>query len=117
MKNTIVIAAFLLLLSGCQSTAPQYYYGSYEHNLYEFFRGDGQPLSEQIVELESSVARAEAHQANPAPGMYAHLGYLHLLQGDSDKGFNYFEQEKQLYPESTQYINFLIKNAKTGESK
>ncbi|PHI35327.1 DUF4810 domain-containing protein [Pseudoalteromonas sp. GCY] len=111
MKQTIFVATLLLILSGCQNTTPQYYYGSYERNLYEFFRGDGQSLEEQISQLESSIARAEVKQISPAPGMYAHLGYLYLMQGDNGKGVAYFEQEKQLYPESRQYIDFLLKNA------
>ncbi|MCO7199905.1 DUF4810 domain-containing protein [Pseudoalteromonas sp. OANN1] len=111
MKQTIFVATLLLILSGCQSTTPQYYYGSYERNLYEFFRGDGQSLEEQVSQLESSITRAEATQVSPAPGMYAHLGYLYLMQGDDSKGFAYFEKEKQLYPESKQYIDFLQKNA------
>ncbi|GEK09743.1 DUF4810 domain-containing protein [Pseudoalteromonas sp. McH1-7] len=111
MKKTIFLVVLLLVLSGCQSTTPQYYYGSYERNVYAFFRGDMAALNEQIAELESDIARAEANQLSPAPGMYAHLGYLHLLQGDQTKGFSYFEQEKQLFPESQHYINFLMVNA------
>ena len=43
-----------------------------------------------------------------APGIHAHLAMLYFESGNGSEGIQHFELEKQLYPESTHYIDFLI---------
>ncbi|NOU51149.1 DUF4810 domain-containing protein [Pseudoalteromonas sp. JBTF-M23] len=101
-----------ILLSGCDSTKPLYYYGTYSQNLYDYFKADEVPVSEQINELEQTVQMAQSRGVAIAPGIMAHLGYLYLLEGNSEQGLRYLEQEKKRYPESARYIDFLINNTK-----
>lgn len=101
-----------LCLMGCESSRPLYYHGSYAQNLYTHFKTDGNSPEEQILALEKGIEKANAANLQAAPGFYAHLGYLYTLTGQMDKGISLLKLEKQLFPESSTYIDFLISNAR-----
>ncbi|MGL4507790.1 MAG: DUF4810 domain-containing protein [Aeromonas sobria] len=50
------------------------------------------------------------------PGFHAHLAMLYAQQGRDNLALEHFEKEKQLFPESTTFINFLL-NQKKGAAK
>lgn len=114
MKSTLAWCAALscLVLTGCQTTKPLYHYGSYQSNLYQHFNQEETGVPEQIEQLELTIQQAAKKQLNVAPGIYAHLGYLYLQVGQVDTGLTYLTKEKELYPESATFIDFLLKNAK-----
>lgn len=101
------------LLSGCGS-APQalYSWNDYEKQVYNYLRSDGSSEEEQILVLEQGLARSAAGQAALPPGYHAHLGLLYLNTGRSHEALQAWEKEKALFPESTQYIDYLIGNLK-----
>ncbi|OHU86374.1 MULTISPECIES: DUF4810 domain-containing protein [Pseudoalteromonas] len=119
MKNTVTILAVIAAatLAGCKTVKPLYYHGSYNQNIYQHFKADETDVGEQINQLEETVQMAENNSMPIAPGILAHLGYLHLKQGNLESGFGYLEQEKALFPESAKYIDFLIKNAKGAQGE
>ncbi len=118
MDVKIMLAAALSVaaLSGCQSTKPLYHYGSYQTNVYEHFKNEDSSVTEQIEALEKTISETNRNKLQVGPGIYAHLGFLYLQSGQRDTGLGYLQKEKQLYPESTQFIDFLLKNAKAGQS-
>lgn len=98
-------------LTGCKTVKPLYFYGEYQESVYQHFKADDTSVAQQIESLEKSIEQAAANDLAPAPGLYAHLGFLYLKAGNSDAGFASMNKEKELYPEATQYIDFLISNA------
>jgi hypothetical protein len=116
LKLFTVLAVLVATLSGCQSTKPLYHYGSYQTNVYEHFKNEDSAVTEEIAALEQTIAQSAAKKLAVGPGLYAHLGYLYIESGQMDTGIAYLLKEKQLYPESAQYIDFLLKNAKAGKS-
>lgn len=118
MDVKIMLAAALSVaaLSGCQSTKPLYHYGSYQTNLYEHFKNEDSSVTEQIEALEKTISETNRNKLQVGPGIYAHLGFLYLQSGQRDTGLGYLQKEKQTYPESSQFIDFLLKNAKAGQS-
>ncbi len=115
-KIWLVAALSVAVLSGCQSTKPLYHYGSYQSNVYEHFKNEDSTVTEQIEALEKTIRETNRNKLQVGPGIYAHLGFLYLQSGQRDTGLGYLQKEKQLYPESTQFIDFLLKNAKAGQS-
>lgn len=103
-------------LSGCQTTKPLYHYGDYPDAVYAHFKNEDSSVTEEIEALEKSIAKSSAKNLPAGPGLNAHLGYLYIESGDMEKGVAYLRQEKALYPESAQFIDFLLKNAKAGKS-
>jgi len=113
-RNTLTWLSLVgaLVLSGC-ATKPQplYYWGDYQPQVYGHFTKDTGP-QEQIASLEAGLEEARASAKPVPPGYLAHLGILHAEVGHPDQMRKYFEAEKTQYPESTAYIDFLLRKYK-----
>lgn len=104
--------ALALMLGGCVTAPkPLYEWGGYQKQVYAHFKNDGS-AEQQIIALEQSIEKAIAHGTTPPPGFFAHLGLLHLSVGHDDKAAQAWIKEKALFPESTQYMDFLLGNMK-----
>lgn len=106
--NTFLIFGFILTLSGCGNTPQNIYHWdrAYMDSVYEFINEDGD-INEQIGNLEKMIQDSDSNKKKVAPGLYAHLGLLYSKVGNTDKSMMYLDKEKELFPESAQYINFL----------
>lgn len=98
------------LLGGCASQPKQlYYWPGYQHQVYEHFKNETGP-EQQIAELEASLQKARSADQLPPPGFHAHLGMLYAEIGKADQVRQQFETEKNLFPESAPYMDFLMRN-------
>ncbi|MEG0677344.1 MAG: DUF4810 domain-containing protein, partial [Comamonas sp.] len=66
---------------------------------------------QQIQALEEGLAQMQDPAALP-PGYQAHLGLLYLNAGRTDQALAAWAQEKKQFPESAQYIDYLVGNMK-----
>jgi len=113
MKKLLSLALISIALTGCQSTKePIYYYGEYNTAVYAYLKADDVTIEEQIGMLELVIEQAANKNKAVAPGLHAHLGMLYFETGNPSLGTTHFETEKSLFPESVQYIDFLLKSAK-----
>jgi hypothetical protein len=96
-------------LSGCV-TRPQpiYYWGDFQSQQYGYFKGDKGP-EEGILALEKVREQAKAQGKPVPPGMQAHLGMLYGLTGRTDLFELNLLAERQQFPESSAYVDFLMK--------
>ncbi len=98
-----------VFLAGCAPTHQTlYYWGDYQTQVYGHFAKEKSP-EEQIAKLEAGLEKARASGKPVPPGYNAHLGILFALSEHADQMLKYFEAEKKLYPESTAYIDFLLR--------
>lgn len=116
MSKAVKLALMLTAVAtvaGCQ-TAPQplYQWESYQPQVYEYFKGE--PKEAQVEALERDLQKINASGRKAPPGYHAHLGMLYLSLGKDDQMVQEFRIEKALFPESASYMDFLLKNAKTG---
>jgi len=118
---TISLALIILMMSGCAGPKPMYEYGNYSESFYNLKKtGDSEAISQWKTALEESIEMSNAQAIRIPPGVNANLGYLYLKVNDADRAISYFEAEKALYPESTVFMQKLIKKAelmKEGQSK
>jgi len=98
-------------LAGCSSTPSMYQWESYQPQVYQHFKGEKSP-NEQIDVLEKDLQKIVSQGKTPPPGYHAHLGMLYSMVGKSDLMIAQFENEKKLFPESSAYMDFLLKNSK-----
>ncbi|MDU9401128.1 DUF4810 domain-containing protein [Pseudomonas sp. zfem004] len=106
------VAALLLgsaLLAGCNSQKPLYQWESYQPQVYSYLKGDAK--EEQITALERDLEKIKAKNGAVPPGYHAQLGLLYSSLGKDDQMIQQFRTEKALFPESTAYMDFLMKNA------
>ncbi|MBC9073046.1 DUF4810 domain-containing protein [Thauera sp. CAU 1555] len=106
----VIAPATLLLLNACATgPGPLYYWGEYQPQVYGHLTGEKGP-DEQIASLEAGIEEAKAIGKPVAPGYLAHLGILYAEKQDGEKMLEYLDAEKKLYPESSAYIDFLMKS-------
>ena len=104
------------LLTGCSSPKTLYQWEGYEPQVYEYFKGE-EPKEAQAEALERDLQKIRSTGRAVPPGYHAHLGLLYLSMGKDDQMVQQFKTEKTLFPESGTYMDFLLKNAKTGDAK
>lgn len=92
---------------GCHRTL--YDWGTYEASLFRMYSSrENFSAAKEIDRLQREVERTQRRGRLLPPGKMAHLGYLYLLAGDSARARHCFETEKQLFPESEHFMDFLL---------
>ncbi|WP_259780419.1 DUF4810 domain-containing protein [Aestuariispira ectoiniformans] len=104
-KKGAVAAVLLTVLVGCQTD--RYMWGSYDQDLYNYYRDTEQRTALETNLLET-LEKAEQKGKVP-PGLYAEYGYLLMQDGRYDDARRYFELEKKLWPESTKLMDAVIR--------
>lgn len=99
-------------LSACSTPKTIYQWESYQSNVYEYFKNEDSSPEKQIASLEEGLVKIKANNGLTPPGYHAHLGLLYGKIGNADKFAQQLSIEKQLFPESTAYVNFLMKKDK-----
>lgn len=104
----LTLLSTLVLLAGC-ANKNIYYWGQYEALLLDMYQtpNSAQP-PRQIEQINQDIATAQEKNKRVPPGVYAHLGYMHALNGDDNQAMSAFEQEKALFPESAHFIDGMI---------
>ena len=116
MKKLLFIC-LLTILTGCKTIEPLYYYGEYNDAVYSYFKAEEVSLEQQITAMQTTIQDAEAQGKIIAPGIHAHLAMLYFESGDASLGSQHFAIEKQLYPESAHFIDFLMTAAKGSNNE
>lgn len=116
-KHQLAIRAFsvigsALLFAGCATPKTLYQWERYQPQVYEYFNGQGKGPEAQISVLEEDLQKIRAKGNMPPPGYHAHLGMLYSQIGKDDRLVAELLAEKELYPESSAYMDFLLKKLK-----
>lgn len=85
----------------------------YPESVYKYLTQDGDP-QEQLKKLED-IAQLDGGKKVP-PGLHAQIGLLYGQLGNPGKMAEAYQKEQALFPESSQYINFLLNKGKKMES-
>lgn len=102
-------------LTGCAQQQSLYSWNSYPDHVYTYLKHEASP-EQQVLDMEASIQKAKAAQRALPPGYYAHLGLMYMNSGRNAQAVQAWEQEKQLFPESTAYIDYLLANLKKNQS-
>ena len=108
MFRTVMVALFLIPLSGC--VAPGLYqWGGYESDLYGAYK-DPTKVEAMRLNLETQIGLRESGGQKVAPGLYAELGTLYLQLGSSEKAIAMYKKERDAWPESKGLMTSMIQN-------
>jgi len=108
----LAVAFATVLLGGCatqQTARPLYGWDGYQAQVYEQLNGKSSPET-QIGALEQSLQQMRGKGERPPPGFHAHLGALYASVGKSQQASQELLAEKEAFPESSTYMDFLLKN-------
>ena len=111
-KIVLVLGAICTMTLVGRVSAPKslYSWGEYPQQTYLMLSlPEKTSPQEQIGKLEKHIEKAKAKNAAVPPGLYAHLGLLNLNINNGPRAVQYFELERQTYPESTVLMDRLLK--------
>jgi hypothetical protein len=105
------MAAAGVIMVGCASpsTPPLYGWEGYQPQVYDNLQGKSSPDA-QIDALEKSLQQMRGKGERPPPGFHAHLGALYASVGKGQQAQQELLAEKEAFPESSAYMDFLLKN-------
>ncbi|MGQ5524275.1 DUF4810 domain-containing protein [Chitinimonas sp. PSY-7] len=107
------VALGAVMLGGCATPSrPLYNWGSYQQQVYESLKDSGSSPEQQISALERDMQKAQAKGEALPPGFHAHLAMLYAKVGKSDQVRQQLEAEKAQFPESTTFMDFLLRKFK-----
>lgn len=117
-RNLLMLLMFNLVL-GCSfnATPSLYYWKGYQGTVYEQLESNTSDPVKQTIALEHIVIQANAQGKSVPPGLYANLGMLYAEVGRFSEAKASFEKEKNLFPESTTYMTFLMSNLERKGSR
>lgn len=99
----------LTFLSACSTTNHLYDWGTYEQDLYRYYKKAAtRPAA--LDNLLVLINRLESRNVRVAPGLYAELGTFYLEAGDPNRALKYYQKERDTWPESQKLMGALIKN-------
>jgi hypothetical protein len=110
--NLVLSIALGSVLAGCvhPPRPPLYLWENFPRQQYDtLLRTDGGVDTEQIIQLLAQAEKARAANAALPPGFRAHLGMLQLNAGNPAEARQLWVAEKTAFPESTPYIDQLLK--------
>jgi hypothetical protein len=101
---------FVLTLTGCASgTKNIYQWESYQPKTLEYLKATGEGPEKQIIELEAGLEKIKSNNGTPPPGYHAFLGFLYEKSGKHDLMIKELQEEKALFPESSVYMDLMIR--------
>ncbi|MEM8709660.1 MAG: DUF4810 domain-containing protein [Planctomycetota bacterium] len=109
-KGRIALSVLMLgTLASCQQNRSLYRWGNYEDSVWNVTHAEGAAdLDAEIAAFGELIERSRQTDRPVAPGMHAHLGLLYSMKGQLDAAQAAFESERELYPESSAFIDGLI---------
>ncbi len=110
--------AMVGVLVGCAQAPKQqlYYWEGFQGQLYEHFKADRSSPEDQLRILNAQAQKARARGAALPPGFRAHLAMIYLRLGRDGEAKQELEAEKASFPESAQYMDFLLKRMTAPKS-
>lgn len=118
MKPHVWLGGLVLLLAGCQTARPLYYWGNYENiNYLSYAKPDKATLEVQREKLEEDLQKAAGNSLMANPGLHAQLGYVCFQLGRVDEAIKEFTTEKTLFPEAAIFMDRMIEKAQGVAAK
>ena len=114
----LACAIAVAALTGCASTSKSLYgWDGYQPQVYDALKSqDFSSPEKQIAQLEESEQKIRGSGAALPPGYQAHLAMLYAKTGQPDKTVQRLAAEKEQFPESSTFMDFLLQRftAKTA---
>jgi hypothetical protein len=117
VNRSILTVAAAVVLTGCAvAPKPLYHWEGYQRLVYEHLKGGAVAPAEQLATLQAQAEKARALGAALPPGFRAHMAMLRIQLGEVDEAQRLIDAEKAAFPESTPYMDFVLKSLGRNQS-
>jgi hypothetical protein len=104
-------------LTGCAHAPTQMYqWEGYQRIVYEYLKHETANPSEQLNLMQTQAEKARVDGKQLPPGFRAQVAILQLQLGQFDNAKQQLEAEKTAFPESSHYMDFLLKQMSEKKS-
>ena len=101
---------FALALVGCKATNTLYYWGDYNHTLYNYTKEPTDDTKKaHHDELKDIIETAAKKNKKVAPGIHYELAMMEAEAGNLDIAKMHFAKEAELFPESKRAVELAMK--------
>jgi hypothetical protein len=106
MKRSALLFLLIVVLTGCATQKPLYYWGNYSSSLYKYKKAP----TEENLKAHQAVLLNIIDQSNKLnlrvpPGVCCEYGYLLFKEGKQVEAMQYFDLEEKTYPESKPFLD------------
>lgn len=109
MKKFLLLGCATFLLISCTSSKKLYDWKNYESASYQYYKKQTPEASLELMKTyETMIKNPKGTRKTIAPGIYAEYGYFLLQNGKKEEGIAMLKKEKELYPESSAFMDRLI---------
>lgn len=110
MRKLLLAGVALWMLTSCATTTSLYNWNNYVDSSYQYYKKQTPESTERLMKTyEAMIKKPNGSRKTIAPGICAEYGYFLIQNGKKDEGVTMLKKEKELYPESTQFMDRLIK--------
>lgn len=109
LKVVAAIAMGSALIGCVEAPKRMYHWEGFQGQLYAHFKADSSSPEDQLRILDAQAQKSRASGAVLPPGFRAHLAMIYLRLGRDGEAKQELEAERANFPESTKYMDFLLK--------
>lgn len=110
MKKLCLAGVVLLALASCTTTTTLYSWNDYVDSSYQYYKQQTPESTARLMKTyEAMIKKPNGSRKTIAPGICSEYGYFLIQNGKKDEGVAMLKKEKELYPESTVFMDRLIK--------
>ena len=110
MKKTLIILGTIILMASCTVQKPLYSWEKYEKASYAYLKNSNDESTQALIENYEKIIEQQSGTRNvPPPGICADYAFVLLEMGKTDKGKELLLREIELYPESSIFIERILK--------
>jgi len=113
MRKIIISFAFIALFASCTGPQQLYSWGKYEKTSYDYLKKSDEVSTQLMLEdYQKIINKQTGTRGVVPPGIYADYGFLLIQGGKKEEGEAMLLKEIALYPESSVFIERIIKMIK-----
>ena len=110
MKKLYLFTIVVLSLTSCSSEKTLYSWYNYVDSSYKYEKEQTpESMQKLMADYDKMIKKQKGVRKVVPPGIYAEKAYTLVLAGKPEEGIPFFKKEMELYPESTVYIERIIK--------
>ncbi len=106
----LLAVASVLILSSCSTKQSLYSWDKYQIASYNYLKNSDDKSINQLIETyQRIIENQKGSRGVVPPGIYADYGFVLLQSDKSEEGKAMLLKEVELYPESKQFIDRILK--------